>query len=478
MRSIRARLLAGTLVGSSALMSALGVGLYYSIRSVLDADFDETLTAKARALAALVEEEDGEIEAEFAEYPSSDFSRQSRPEYYLLRKAGGPVIACSPSLGVTGLGPTAGGPDSVYVAETLLPDGRPGRLAVLPFDARSEGRRKSRVPLVLVLARDTLDLQHTLGRLRLLLLAIGGAGVTAMCGLMWAAVRAGLRPLRSVAGQIESLDAARLSQRLSPQGVPLELVPVINCLNDLLQRLQDAFTRERLFTADVAHDLRTPLAGLRSTLEVALRRERTAAEYLDAITESLAVTQDTQAMMDNLLALARAEAGQIPIERKPIDLEPLLRTAWTPFAERAGSRDLQVQWQVPPHCVAVTDPGQLGLVLRNLFDNAVTYANTGGDIRVDCATGGSPANVSSPLAFVQLRVTNTGSRLSIDDVEHVFERFWRGDKSRTDTGLHCGLGLSLSKRIIELLGGTILASVSNGEFTVCLRLPSDNAQPA
>jgi two-component system sensor histidine kinase QseC len=438
--------------------------LYSSIRSILTAEFDEALVAKARALAALVEEEDGEVEAEFASYPSAEFTRPDRPEYYLLRTVEGEVLARSPRLPSTTLIKATSPGNSPSLCTASLPDGRLGRYVVIQFEPRAEKRRKHPQPLILAVGKDVLDLNHTLDRLKLLFSAVGVFGIATLCVLLTTAVRSGLTPLARVASRIDSLDAGNLSQRLSIEGVPTELLPVVGRLNELLQRLEGAFARERAFTADVAHDLRTPLSALRTTLEIALSRERAQAEYRTAISESLAVAQDMQCMTDSLLALARAEAGQTKIERKTVDLQPLLLlAAWRGYEARAAGRNLQVATHVPPALQVSTDQGQLSLVLNQLIENAVSHAATGGEVRIDASTVND---------HIRIEIANTGNTLSSQDVAHVFERFWRGDKSRTQPGLHSGLGLSLAKRITELLGGTIQAEVAGNWFKIALELPA------
>lgn len=465
MRSIRARLLAGTLGCSCLLMFVLGVGLEYSIRSILTAGFDEALTAKARALSALVEDEDGEIEAEFANYPSPEFLPGQECEYYVLRTASGQVLARSPSLGEGNpvLGSPLGNADATGVWRATLPDGRPGRYAAMQFEPRYEGRRRSGQLLVLVLGQDTLDLDLALGRMRITLLAVGGAGVLAMCVVMTAVVRKGLRPLKAVGDKIESLNESNLSQRLPIEDVPSEMAPVVRRLNGLLAKLESAFNRERSFTADVAHDLRTPLAGLRSTLEVALSRQRESPDYREAMTECLAVTRDMQSMTHNLLTLARAEAAQLRIQPKDVDVQALLSSLWRRFAAQADERGLRTDFVGPKVAKVSTDSGQLTLVVSQLFDNAVTYAEERGEIRISVEPTGDHTRV---------RVGNSARHLCPEDAGQVFERYWRADHSRHQPGLHCGVGLSLAKRITELLGGNIRAEVAGGWFEIILDLPS------
>jgi two-component system, OmpR family, heavy metal sensor histidine kinase CusS len=245
---------------------------------------------------------------------------------------------------------------------------------------------------------------------------------------------------------------------------PAELMPVIHRLNDLLRRLEDAFSREKAFTADVAHELRTPLAGLRATLEVSLSQSREPEKHREAIRDSLQVAHQMQDMVDNLLWLARTEAGQLRVDRGPVDLGDLLNECWKTLADRAQTRGLCVDWDVHSPCALSTDRDKLRQAVHNLLDNAVTHADSGGRVRIEA--GREPDRI-------RCRITNTGSRISPEDAERVFDRFWRGDQARTDTGVHCGLGLSLSRRIVTLLGGRIsVTSAVGGEFSVTMVFPN------
>jgi signal transduction histidine kinase len=317
---------------------------------------------------------------------------------------------------------------------------------------------------VLVVARDTASLDAESAFLRWLLLV--GTGGTIVLALVVGAlvVRQGLRPVDALAARIARIRHDDLSTRLPLDRMPRELAPVIRRLNDLLGRLDEAFRRERTFTADAAHELRTPLAGLRSTLEVALARPRDAAEYRQTLTECLGIVEHTQALVDSLLVLARLESELPGEEAEAVRLAEIIDAAWRPLAEKARARRLTVRTDVSPEAACTAGRAALLMVLTALLTNAVDYADSGGRIEIAAA----PA----PPGAVDLTVANTAHRLSAEDATHVFERFWRGDASRTNTGAHYGLGLALVKRAAESLGGAAAASVDDGTFTIRLRLPA------
>jgi signal transduction histidine kinase len=226
--------------------------------------------------------------------------------------------------------------------------------------------------------------------------------------------------------------------------------------------LEESFAREKSFTADVAHELRTPLAGITTTLEVCRSRRREPDAYEQAIDECRAMTQRLQSMIETLLLLARADAGQLPMKMHPVDLNQLLRECWQAVAARAAERSLNLQSGSQADCIVQSDPDKLRMVISNLLDNAVSHANDGGSIRWV---------VQRENEAVVIEITNSGSAVAAGDVEKLFDRFYRGDVSRTDTGLHCGLGLSLCRRLLGLLRGYIhIQSSVGGEFKVRVSL--------
>jgi two-component system heavy metal sensor histidine kinase CusS len=283
-------------------------------------------------------------------------------------------------------------------------------------------------------------------------------------------IRRGLRPVDDLAARLTLVTATNLSDRLTSASVPAELSPIVHRLNDLLGRLQSSFEREKSFTADAAHELRTPLAGLESALEVCARKDRPAETYATVVRDCLEVVRGMHGMIDNLLLLARADADRVPTSTAAIPLEEVLDDAWRGLRTLAESRSLQIASHIPPDLIVETDREKLLHVLSNLLDNAVRHANESGQISISAKRDDGAA---------VLRISNTGSQISAADAEHVFERFWRGDESRTDTGLHCGLGLSVCKKMMSVLDGRICAtSEVGGEFMVEISLPASKLHPS
>jgi two-component system sensor histidine kinase QseC len=453
-------LLAGTALAMGVVLSASGVLLYVLVRASLLAEFDGALESKVRALAVLVDQED-EVEVELDEQSLPELRRTDRPEYLEVWKGESAVLYRSPSLGERDLARIGGPLAAPAFRSVRLPDGRRGRIAGVRFIPREEqpGRRKAQ-EATLVLGRETREIDKTLARLRALLVGVGAGAILASVGLLAWVVRRGLQPVSQLAAQIAGVGENDLSARIAGGSAPGELLPVVQRLNDLLARLEAAFSREKAFSADVAHELRTPLAGLRATVEVALSRERDSSAYRDALGDSLGIAVQMQSMVDNLLSLARAEAGQLELLVEPVGLDELLKECWCPLAARAVVRRLRVEWAVDPAVVLQTDRGTLRLILQNLIENAVAYADPAGLVRVQARDRDGR---------IEVIVANSGSKLTPEQAGHVFERFWRGDAARCDTGVHCGLGLALCQKLMGVLGGSIsVRSAVGGMFSVTL----------
>ncbi len=469
MGSLRARLLVGTLVANAILLAGCAVLVYLSVRSSLHREFDLSLGTQARALTSLVEQDGAHLQLEYDAEQLPEYARTDRPEYFCFWTSDGQVLYRSPSLGSAVLPPAAAPAGPAWQSLTL-PDGRPGRAATLVFTPRREGRddlplapEHRRIEVTVVVARDTLATADELRRLAWLLCLVGGAAIiTGVAAMTWLTRRL-LRPVDRLAGRIASLDADGLSGRLDDDGVPAELRPVTGRLNDLLGRLEAAFAREKSFTADAAHELRTPLAGLRTTMEVALTRAREAGAYQVVLGECLGICAEMQVLVDNLLSLARLEAGTVVIERLDFDLSALLDECWKPCQARALEGGVRLAWAVPAGMRMVGDREKLRLVLQNLFDNAVSHVDRGGDISLGVAAAGGATT---------LRLDNSGCGLQPEQLSRVFDRFWRGDAARSGTGLHCGLGLALCRKIVGLLHGRIAASVAGRRFMIELTLPA------
>jgi two-component system OmpR family sensor kinase len=243
--------------------------------------------------------------------------------------------------------------------------------------------------------------------------------------------------------------------------VPSEMAVIRERLDDLLIRLAKAMEREKGTIADIAHELRTPVAGLRSTLEFATfgadaGRRKLAERCLPTV-----VTM--QAMITNLLTLARLESGQEQVACQATDLGEVVADCWRSLEPVAQKRHTVMRITLPDELPeADTCPTKARMVMSNLFDNAIAHAPEGSTITVE---------LMADDTWVRLIITNpcTGP---LPDGDTLFRPFWRGDAARTGGGLHCGLGLALCRRLMTLLRGDITAdTTTTGVFRIQLAFP-------
>lgn len=259
--------------------------------------------------------------------------------------------------------------------------------------------------------------------------------------IAWLAVGKGLAPLRRVAEQVTARSPAAL-EPVSLKGTPSEVRPLVVALNRLLARLEEAFERERRFTADASHELRTPLASLKVQAQVA-RRAAEAPERDHALAQIVAGADRASHLVEQLLTLARLDPQQQGLECGPVDLARLAGEVLAQCAAPAIAKSVDLGLEAADGGVVDGNPHALAVLLRNLVDNAVRYTPGGGRVEVTVAADGTG---------VELRVADSGPGIPVAERARVFERFHR----LSGTGQSgCGLGLSIVRRIADLHAATV-----------------------
>jgi len=434
MKTIRHHLIGSLSIGLTLVLAGGGIALYLHARTILTREFDRAERAEAELIVAQTEEDGEKVELDLTGLSLPEYDHD---EYYQLWVPDGPgfqTIARSPSLGFDDL-PQAEG-------NITLPNGRPGRgilMRFIPMPAEEDQPPHPNPPTVtLVVARERGTLDRTLAGIAIGLLIVGAAVLATTGLIITTAVRRGLAPLNAVGQQAATIGPSNLGARFTTDTMPAELRPIADRLNDLLARLDEAFQRERRVTADIAHELRTPIAELRALAEVGVKWPDEA-EFKDA----LQIAERMETLVTGLLALARHDAGQMPVARESVALDSLVAAVWAPLAGRARVRKLDVaievsgQWQ--------TDPTLIRMIVGNLLTNAVEHATEQGKVRV--SGNGS-----------YLQISNTTSQLKREDLPHLFERFWRRDTARSHNG-HVGLGLTLARAAADALGCKLIAEM-------------------
>lgn len=478
MHSLRRNLLLGTTLGTAAAFVASGVALYLLVRASLTAQLDRSLCDKARLLASTIEQGPQGLDVEFEDLDMGEFQGARSAACLQVWSSDGATVYRSCQDADLATRPAA--MDEPICGVVRLPDGRPGRAVFFRFLPRREQPVTATgdvpesaaippAPVALTLARSTEEIDRTLAAMLSLLVVVGAVAGMGAAAFLWWFVSRSLRPLEGLAMEIASLQPDDLGTIVRGDACPEEVQPVVGKLNDLLRRLEKAFQRERAMSANVAHELRNPLAGLRLKIDVATSRSRPPHEYQLALAECRQITAEMQQMVENLLSLARLEGGQIEPRFEPVAVGALIHAAWAPLESLAKERHLRVEQFVAPDVETMADRQLLEIALRNLLENAVSYADQGGEVKIRAALSGEKVEIS---------VANSGSDLSQAEAENAFEPFWRNDAARSEAAVHCGLGLALARKIVTILHGNLsVESAKGGEFLIQATLPGKPAAP-
>lgn len=423
---------------------------------------------------------DGEFDFEVSEAALPEFQQSPNAEYYQVWEEDGEAIAKSPSLEDADLTQPRLWGNGPKHFDTILPDGREGRAVALcfaprlerPVDTKGTGHNGDGPAelLVLVMARSRNEVNRALGIILTGLLFTGALLLISAALLVRWAVHRGLSPLGAVARQAATIDAGNLAYRFPTSPMPREMLPICHRLNELLERLEAAFLREKRFRSDVAHELRTPIAELRSLAEVGLRSSPSmgkSEELPQYLRDALAIAVQMERLVTALLTLARCESGQQAADLGRVEIVTLVKEAWRPFREKAGGRALAIDFQVPEEAFLETDGALLTAVLTNLFSNAVAYTPRSGKIQV---------GIKDTQNALELSISNTNDQLTREDLTHQFEPFWRKDKARSGSS-HSGVGLAIVAAFANLLGTTLAADLpSHDLFNVTLGLKKDDGR--
>src|SRR5881397_4084174 len=269
----------------------------------------------------------------------------------------------------------------------------------------------------------------------------------------------GLRPLREMTQSFGRIGPTHLKEPVTPADWPRELQPLAIAFDEMLKRLDDSFTRLSQFSADLAHELRTPIANMIGEAQVALTRDRTAAEYRDTIESTVGECERLSRIVDNLLFVARVDAAREPIEQKRFDARAAVEKIAAFYQTIADDHHVTISCSGNGEVYA--DPDLFERALANLLDNALRFTPENGSIQI---------TLSDHEADFEVAVSDSGCGIAPEHLPRVFDRFYRAESSRSSDG--AGLGLALVKSIVDLHGGsaTIQSEIGSGT-TVTLRFP-------
>jgi two-component system, OmpR family, heavy metal sensor histidine kinase CusS len=265
--------------------------------------------------------------------------------------------------------------------------------------------------------------------------------------------RRGLRPLEEMKHSLERIGPTHLDERVAPATWPRELQPLAIAFDEMLKRLDDSFTRLSQFSADLAHELRTPIANMLGEAQVALSRDRSPAEYRETIESTIGECERLSGIVDNLLFVARADAAREPVERKQFDARAAVEKIAAFYQTIAEDHHVAINCTGQGQISA--DPALFERAVGNLVDNALRFTPQNGSIQIALAEHATDFEVA---------VSDNGSGIASEHLPRVFDRFYRAESSRGSDG--AGLGLALVKSIVDLHGGSASIQSEIGRGTV------------
>jgi two-component system, OmpR family, sensor kinase len=447
-RSFRSQLaMRATLVMTGAIVS-ISVVSVLTLKALLDRRIDASVLNVASIQAASVTDEPSGA-MHFHEWeltPEEAGALSDLIQYAQVWRADGVSLLRSRymtsdlPLDTTALGSAADG-DLVWTDGDF--EGSHVRILYYPLDRFGMAHERHVLQVAAPLGnRDQLVIRASLF---LAALALLGAGLT-YAGAWWLAGRA-MRPVHEVIDQAEEIRAGSLDRRIHAYADLKEYRRLVEVLNTMLSRIQGAFEAQRRFTADASHELRSPLTAMRGELEIALRRERAPEEYRRVLESTLEEAVRLGRVTEDLMILARSDAGVLRGRPEAIDLGEATRSVMTKLGRKATAADVAVTLDVEGDATAEVDPVLFGQVVWNLLENALDYSSRGGRVRIGVVGGASQ---------VRLTVEDEGPGFPDGVDDRVFDRFFRADPVRAHQE-GTGLGLSIVKAVVDAHGGAIRA---------------------
>ncbi len=306
------------------------------------------------------------------------------------------------------------------------------------------------------------SIHTTLERFTLILLILVPCALLIISFAGWFMASSALTPVDSITKAARKITAENLTQRIRPTGSDDEIGSLTDTINDMISRLEISFNQILQFSADVSHELRTPLTVLKGGVDVTLRQKRAPEEYEELLISNLEEINRMQRIVDDLLMLSRADMGEIALEKRRVNMNPILTELKQQSDILAMAKKIKVELDLQSVIIINADELRIRQLLLNIISNAVKYSGEGGAISI---------TAFEEDGFAYISVKDSGIGIAADDIPHLFNRFFRVDKARTGQEGGTGLGLSICKWIAKEHGGDILVESELGKgstFTVKL----------
>lgn len=466
-RSLAFRLSAGYALAGVLLVSLAAATLYLMLVAGLERSTDEFLADKLHVLRTLLRERPDDLDALREEIELESAARRYEHFYIRLLDVHGNPVLTTPQMAeeldlAQFASETRGRPE-----RTIAVNGQHGqsfRIATAPAQVgQTQPGIANSVTDTIQIAIDVSEQEELLARFRLWFWVILLATSAVFPVVGYFLTRQGTRPVVEIAAMARRISSTNLLERIDAEGYPLELASLAGTFNKMLDRLQEAFERISRFSADIAHDLRTPVNNIRGEAEVALARARTVDEYREVLESSLEESVRLSDLISDLLFLARTESPLVHLRWERVDVTGLLqglREYHEASALEAGI-SLHAKASAEP-VIAEVDRMLMQRAVDNLISNAVAHTPRGGSVELTTRTEG---------ALVRIDVADTGIGIPAEALPRVFDRFFRVDPSRSQASGGTGLGLAIVQGIVSLHGGsTEITSEPGLGTTVTLRV--------
>lgn len=321
-------------------------------------------------------------------------------------------------------------------------------------------------PLTVWLVLDVTTHMHFFAMLKRWFWSVLIASTVLSAALGWLVAKNGLRPVAKVTQTAASMSAGSLKERIPLEPVPDELRELVTAFNSMLGRLDDSFRRLSNFSADIAHELRTPISNLRTHTEVILAKKRDSEVYEENLTSNLEELNRLSGIIDGMLFLAKSDHGLIVPEPVELDLGKVISKLFGYYELLAEDKGIQLRAWGSASIFA--DSVMIDRVVSNLLSNALRYTPSGETIKVNIQDHGSR---------VELRVENPGPDIPPEHLARIFDRFYRVDPARREGEGNAGLGLAIAQSLMQAHGGTISCTSANGRTAFTLSFVRSLSQP-
>jgi heavy metal sensor kinase len=455
-RSIRFRLTVWYVVLLAVILGAFSAGIYFALRQDLYDNLRKSLDSRAELLLGHISYEGGRPLLTEAEAPPDP----EEEHFARVFDASGNVTFDNSTEEIevpVDEAAVRAALDGETTRKTQDAEEEPMQVLTRPI---TDGSRITGALQVGLTEEDTRDTLTTL--LLIIAIAYPLTLIVASAGGAFLAGRA-LSPIDKLTGVARRIRAEDLHQRIDLDLPDDEVGRLARTFNEMIAGLDESFQRQRQFTADASHELRTPLTAIKGQTEVALQRARTPEEYREVLGIVNREADRMIRMVASLLTLARADAGQIPVAREPVDVGRLVSDAAEQVRAAAEARGLTLRVEAGQAATAEGDRDLLLQLVLNLLDNAVKYSTPGGTITAGC---------SAAEGAVSVRVSDSGPGIAPEHLPRIFDRFYRADSARSHAEGSAGLGLSICRWIAEAHGGSIEVDSSPAGSTFTVRLPA------